>query len=274
MNLNRVTPFRPICLCNIIYKIGSKTIVNRLKLVLPSMLCSIQSAFVPHRLITDDVLIAFDLNHYINSKNKSRNDYIIGFSNEITSKLRLQRGGRWRHWEQPKWHHNLFSYPKADNRERTPKNHTNNSSKWRMWTTKIACSCSCSCWRTKRYTTRTMFWFASPALLVWFSLDGGAAIESRSIGGGIEVEAHAQRKRSEIWRWRRWTRRWQGHEQGSRRDLEADKNHGLVLGDNQSRPSDGESLQWWRWCGGFSLKTLVLRWTGEETRREERVKCV
>lgn len=75
-NPNKMTQFRPISLSNVIYKIGSKTIANRLKHILPDMISPIQSAFVPHHLITYNTVVAIELNHYINSKNKSIDDYM------------------------------------------------------------------------------------------------------------------------------------------------------------------------------------------------------
>lgn len=56
--------FQPISLCNVVLII-TKTIANRLKLVLLYIICDTRSNFVLRRLITDNALIAFECFHYM-----------------------------------------------------------------------------------------------------------------------------------------------------------------------------------------------------------------
>ncbi|XP_074315728.1 uncharacterized protein LOC141651938 [Silene latifolia] len=72
-----VTQYRPISLCNVIYRIASKCLANRLKLVIPSIISDSQQAFVPGRLMTDSCLVAHEVLHYINKTTKGSNCFAV-----------------------------------------------------------------------------------------------------------------------------------------------------------------------------------------------------
>ena len=70
-----VSQFRPISLCNVIYKGIAKCMVNRMKPMLPSLIDEFQNAFVPGRHMDDNILISHEITHIIN-KQRSGNQHL------------------------------------------------------------------------------------------------------------------------------------------------------------------------------------------------------
>jgi len=68
LGASNVQQFCPISLCNIIYKIISKILANRLKPLLAKFISPLQTAFVPNRLIHDNSILAYEMLHTLKSK--------------------------------------------------------------------------------------------------------------------------------------------------------------------------------------------------------------
>ena len=75
-NPTKMIEFRPISLCNVVYKIISKVLANPLKTVFPQIITENESDFLHERLITDNVLVAFELMHYLDHKRDGKDSYM------------------------------------------------------------------------------------------------------------------------------------------------------------------------------------------------------
>jgi hypothetical protein len=101
---------RPISLCNVLYKMVSKVLANRLKVCLGKCVGEEQSAFVEGRSILDNALIAIEVVHALKRKSKGvRGDLALkidiskaydrvdwGFMRGMLEKLGFAE--KWIHW--------------------------------------------------------------------------------------------------------------------------------------------------------------------------------
>ena len=69
--------FQPISLCSVSYKIISKVLVNRLKNILPSIIDERQSAFIPVRVIFENVIVSHETIHTMIKRMKGKIGFLV-----------------------------------------------------------------------------------------------------------------------------------------------------------------------------------------------------
>ena len=67
-NADSLRDYRPISLCNVSYKIITKTVVNRIKPLLSRLIGPAQTSFVSGRQITDNIVLAQEIIHSMRNK--------------------------------------------------------------------------------------------------------------------------------------------------------------------------------------------------------------
>lgn len=75
-NPKYMTELRPISLCNVSYKIVSKVLANRLKEVIDKLISETQSAFIPGRLISENIMISYEIMYFMKRKTKGKKGWM------------------------------------------------------------------------------------------------------------------------------------------------------------------------------------------------------
>jgi hypothetical protein len=71
-----VTEFCPISLCNVLYKLLSKVLANKLKKVLPCIISTTKIAFILGRLISDNILAAYETLQTMHTRLRGKKGYM------------------------------------------------------------------------------------------------------------------------------------------------------------------------------------------------------
>ncbi|KAK3228647.1 hypothetical protein Dsin_000528 [Dipteronia sinensis] len=75
--LETMADFRPISLCNVIYKIIAKVITNRFRHALGGIISENQCAFIPGHLISDNTIVGFECIHRLKRRERKKGSMAI-----------------------------------------------------------------------------------------------------------------------------------------------------------------------------------------------------
>ena len=86
-----ISQYQPISLSNVLYRVYSKVLANKLKKLLPNIVSEQQSAFMTDCLISDNIMVAFETLHYMRN-------HSTGSTGFMALKLDMSKAYDWVEW--------------------------------------------------------------------------------------------------------------------------------------------------------------------------------